>query len=88
MQCSDYPVLNYIVTLVDIINNTVDTSAIDDYTSHGDTVVIVLEEGIEPDRIYALRVAAVNEVGASNESQEMEISEYNYFNYTGFAGRL
>ena len=62
---------------MDNSNDTVDTSTIDDYTSNGDTVEIVLEEGIEPDRIYTLRVAAVNEVGASNESQEMEISEYN-----------
>ena len=62
---------------MDNSNDTVDTSTIDDYTSNRDTVEIVLEEGIEPDRIYTLRVAAVNEVGASNESQEMEISKYN-----------
>ncbi len=59
------------------MDSVTNTSTIHDYTSHGDTVVIVIEEGIEPDRIYALRVAAVNEVGASNESQDMEISEYN-----------
>ena len=63
---------------MDTISNT---STIDDYTSNRDTVVIVLEEGIEPDRIYTLRVTAVNEVGASDESQEMEISEYSCMCY-------
>ena len=63
------------------MDSITNTSTIDDYTSNGDTVVIMLEEGIEPDRIYTLRVAAVNEVGASDESQEMEISKYSCMCY-------
>ena len=54
------------------------TSTVDQFTTNGGMVELELEEGIEPDRVYRLTVAAVNEVGAADDSNEVEFSELNH----------
>ena len=63
---------------MDITDNSVDTltnSTIEEFAVDGDTVEMILEEVIESDRIYRMTIAAVNEVGVSNASGDMEFSE-------------
>ncbi len=59
-------------------NETVITSIIDniDITINGDMVELIIEEGIEQDRVYNVTVATINEVGASTSSEAVEFSEY------------
>ena len=64
--------------LLDVTNNSVDTvtnSTIEEFAIDGDTVEMILEEVIESDRIYKMTLAAVNEVGVSNSSRELQFRE-------------
>ena len=39
-------------------------------------VALLIEEGLDPDRIYRVSVTAVNEVGKSTGSREVEFREF------------
>ena len=71
------------MTLTDITggdddNITTTTSTIEKAeitNSDGDMIELIVEDGIEQNRIYTVTVATINEVGASVNSDEVEFSE-------------
>ena len=71
------------MTLTDITggdddNITTTTSTIEKAeiaNSDGDMIELIIEDGIEQNRIYTVTVATINEVGLSVNSNEVEFSK-------------
>ena len=82
-MCPDYPVLSYSINLTDITVSDgimyANESTMDNITMGGSDegeVALLIEEGLDPDRIYRVSVTAVNEVGKSTGSREVEFREF------------